>query len=77
MRFGNDNSKKLAKFFHECRYNAHQIDFNYMKEGRSDIVETYCVGTALYPILPLLNHSCNANTIRFNIGNKVVLVASR
>ena len=66
MRFGN-----------ECRYNAHQIDFNYMKEGRSDIVETYCVGTALYPILPLLNHSCNANTIRFNIGNKVVLVASR
>jgi hypothetical protein len=71
----------VTEFLHQyiavAKYNAHQIDFNSRQAERADCVDVYCVGSALYPILPLLNHSCNANTIRFNIGNKVILVASR
>ena len=34
------------------------------------------VGSALYPTLPLLNHSCKPNTIRFNQGCHVVVMAT-
>ena len=36
------------------------------------------VGTAIFPTLLLLNHSCETNTLRLNInGNQVLLVAKR
>ena len=35
------------------------------------------VASALYPVLPLLNHSCAANTVRINAGGTVILVAVR
>jgi len=67
----------LYQYISAARYNAHEIDMNSKKNGTYDQVDVLSIGSALYPILPLLNHSCNANTIRFNIGKKVVLIASR
>ena len=42
-------------------------------------VELEGVGAALYPVLALLNHSCNSNTIRIftNNSSKAILVALR
>ncbi len=34
-------------------------------------IPTEVIGSALYPTLALLNHSCKPNTIRFNRGSKV------
>ena len=34
------------------------------------------MGSALYPTLPLLNHSCKPNTLRFNQGHLVVVMAT-
>ena len=34
------------------------------------------IGLSLYPMLPLLNHSCHPNTIRLNVGSRVVVVAA-
>ena len=35
------------------------------------------VGLTYQPTLALLNHSCDPNTIRFNVGRATVLVALR
>ena len=35
------------------------------------------VASAIYPVLPLLNHSGAANTVRISAGGAVILVAAR
>jgi len=35
------------------------------------------IGLTYQPTLALLNHSCDPNTIRFNIGRATLLIASR
>ena len=69
----------LALAFFRC--NAHQIDRYYQQRTQHSQKETHMdevgVGSGVYPILSLLNHSCDASTIRFNISNKMLLVASR
>ena len=56
------------------RYNAHQVDHS-SREGVQ--VSLTGVGSGLYPVLGLINHSCDANTVRININNTVILVATR
>ena len=34
------------------------------------------VGSALFPTLALINHSCKPNTVRFNQGCRVVVIAA-
>ena len=33
--------------------------------------------SAVYPVLPLLNHSCDPNTLRVYNGGRVLLIAAR
>ena len=33
--------------------------------------------SAVYPVLPLLNHSCDPNTLRVYSGGRVILLATR
>ncbi len=46
--------------------------------GTAGSLQRVDVGLALYPVLPLLNHSCHPNTTRFNAarGGHVVVVAA-
>lgn len=71
----------LYQYQAAVRCNAYQIEWNYkdkLIQGEAyPGTHLLTVGTGVYPILCLLNHSCDANTIRFNINNKVLLVASR
>jgi len=61
------------------RYNLHQI----MEVEKTNISclsmpQNKEVGTAIFPTLLLLNHSCETNTLRLNVnGNQVLLVAKR
>ena len=33
--------------------------------------------SAVYPVLPLLNHSCDPNTLRVYSGGRVILLTTR
>jgi hypothetical protein len=56
--------------------NCHQIDVNAISDTYAERNDTTCIGKSLYPVLPLLSHSCKANTSRFNSGNAVVVIAT-
>lgn len=58
------------------RSNGHQVDRAVARQGRSE-VELESVGSGLYPVLPLLNHSCDNNTLRVFTNNRVLLIAAR
>jgi len=61
------------------QYNLHCVD-TVSPSTMSGITSpsTRTVGSALFPTLLLLNHSCDQNTVRLNIsGNKVLMVAKR
>merc|ERR1719228_1192494 len=61
------------------QYNLHCVD-TVSPSTMSGITSpsTRTVGSALFPTLLLLNHSCDQNTARLNIsGNKVLMVAKR
>jgi len=61
------------------QYNLHSVD-TVKPSQLSGITapQTNCVGSALFPTLLLLNHSCDQNTLRLNInGNQVMMVAKR
>ncbi|CAG9111621.1 hypothetical protein JYU34_001751 [Plutella xylostella] len=58
--------------------NMHNIDTNVQsKEG--DFVDELCIGSAPYPFLSLLNHSCSPNVVRYSkLGTgTMVLLALR
>ncbi len=38
---------------------------------------TLNVGSAVFPLLALLNHSCDQNVTKYNLGSSVVAVAAR
>ena len=56
------------------RYNGHQVDWSLPSPlpGQADCLP---VASGLY--LPLLNHSCDSNTVRLFVGSTMVLLASR
>ena len=57
------------------QYNLHQVCGVLSDTALSGITapHTQEFGSALFPTLLLLNHSCNTNTLRINIdGNKVI-----
>ena len=58
------------------RCNAHQVDRVVVSQASSQ-VEVESLGSGLYPLLPLLNHSCDHNTLRLFRNNQVVLLAAR
>jgi len=61
------------------QYNLHTVD-SVSTSTLSGITspQTREVGSALFPTLLLLNHSCDQNTLRLNInGNQVLMVAKR
>jgi len=61
------------------QYNLHCVD-TVSPSTMSGITtpHTTTVGSALFPTLLLLNHSCDQNTVRLNInGNQVMMVAKR
>ena len=41
-------------------------------ENRTEII-----GSALFPTFALVNHSCDNNTYKYFVGNKLVVVASK
>lgn len=53
--------------------NGHTV---YKRLDGDDTSKLTQIGSALYPRLPLLNHSCCPNTARVNCGGKVILVAA-
>ena len=58
------------------RCNGHQVDDGKIDEGGCQVL-LHGVGSAIYPVLPLLNHSCDPNTVRVYVENKVMLMATR
>ena len=38
---------------------------------------TTVVGSAIFPTLALLNHSCDHNIVKYNVGTKVVAISTR
>lgn len=38
---------------------------------------TRIVGTAIYPTMALLNHSCDNNIYKYFVGNKIIVLASK
>jgi len=61
------------------RYNLHTVNevVSTNMTGLS-MPQTKETGTALFPTLLLLNHSCDTNTLRLNVnGNQVMMVAKR
>ena len=58
------------------RCNGHQVDRVVVREASSQ-VELESTGSGVYPRLPLLNHSCDHNTLRIFRNNQVVLLAAR
>ena len=45
--------------------NSHYIYATTVSKSFKDRNEQYVQGSSLYPVLPLLNHSCKANTLRY------------
>ena len=58
------------------RCNGHQIDRVVVRPGSSQ-VELESLGSGVFPLLPLLNHSCDHNTTRVFRNNQVLLLAAR
>ncbi len=56
--------------------NAHKMDSYAINETNAQRNDQTCVGAALYPVLPMLNHWCMSNTARFNVGSAVLLLAT-
>ena len=50
-------------------YNSHQI------QALSDNFTLERLGVALNPSLALVNHSCDSNSVRFNVNKSSILVA--
>ena len=82
---------QLARTVLRVRCNAHQV-IMIMRIMINDVydvkvdevtsiaragVELEGRASAVYPVLPLLNHSCDPNTLRVYIGGRVVLLAAR
>ena len=66
---------QLARLVLRVRCNAHQVD--QVTAITRGAVELGGLASAVYPVLPLLNHSCDPNTIRVYTGGRAVLVAAR
>ena len=58
------------------RCNGHQVDRALVRQGSSQ-VELESLGSGVFPVLPLLNHSCDSNTLRLFTNNQVFLLAAR
>ena len=82
---------QLARMVLRVRCNAHQV-IMIMRIMINDVydvkvdevtsiaragVELEGRASAVYPVLPLLNHSCDPNTLRVYSGGRVVLLAAR
>ena len=60
------------------QFNTHGVIETVLEEpGSGRGFSSRSLGTATYPFLALLNHSCDQNIIKYNIGNRMVCVASR
>ena len=83
---------QLARMVLRVRCNAHQVIMIGRDDHDNDVhhvkvdevtsiaragVELEGRASAVYPVLPLLNHSCDPNTLRVNIGGRVVPLAAR
>ena len=83
---------QLARMVLRVRCNAHQVIMIRQDDHENEVhnvkvdevtsiaragVELEGRASAVYPVLPLLNHSCDPNTLRVNIGGRVVLLAAR
>ena len=71
-----DMAAVLYKYLGTVRCNGHQVDDGLVDEGGCQVI-LQGIGSAIYPVLPLLNHSCDSNTVRVYVGNKVMLIATR
>ena len=66
----------MFRYQARVRCNAHQVDRQVVRPGHSQ-VEVEGVASAVFPLLPLLNHSCDHNTLRVFSNNMVTLLATR
>ena len=69
-------SEMLFHIQEGVQYNLHQVCGVVSDSALSGITSPHTLefGSALFPTLLLLNHSCEANTLRINVdGNKVII----
>ena len=66
----------VLRYQARVRCNGHQVDRVVARQGSSQ-VELESLGSGLFPVLPLLNHSCDQNTIRVFTNNRVLLLVAR
>ena len=67
---------RMFRYQARVRCNGHQVDRVVTSPGES-MVEVESVGSAVFPLLPLLNHSCDHNTVRVFNNNQLILLATR
>ena len=80
---------QVARMVLRVRCNAHQVMMVNNNDNNDDDqvdevtsitgagVELEGRASAVYPVLPLLNHSCDPNTLRLYSGARVLLIAAR
>ena len=72
--------KRLSKLFVKSKnvvishllYRKKVLDLDGAFENRTEII-----GSAVFPTYALFNHSCDNNTYKYFVGNKLVVVASK
>ena len=62
--------KKIIRSYATLSYRKKILDGEF--ENRTAII-----GSAVFPTFALFNHSCDSNTYKYFVGNKLVVVASK
>ena len=70
--------KRLSKLFVKSK-NVVISHLLYRKKDLDGAFEnrTEIIGSAVFPTYALFNHSCDNNTYKYFVGNKLVVVASK
>ena len=71
--------KRLSKLFVKSKNLVIISHLLYRKKALHGAFEnrTEIIGSAVFPTYALFNHSCDNNTYKYFVGNKLVVVASK